>query len=933
MSPGTGCGRIHGLMRLPMVFDGKRCESSDACDLRPVPCVPWKWAPLLFVFFAVLIAVLTWPWLETCSSSLIRHWDPPFHAWKLNFLAEQIASGHILPPDGNTNMYYPYGGAFYYEALHWPQGLFAALFNVVSGHNPVLTYHVTLIFFWALSGVFMWAFLRALPVSPVASAAGALVFVIMPYRMSYAQEFNMQLCFGVPLFLFFLVRFVQRPNLMYAVGMAIAFWLQAVSELYQAVFLVFVLPFSGLGIMRGRWGIAASGRRFWVPIVLSALLCLVLCLVWMMPYAELLNSRTLSRDLKEISTHVLEPLSYIAAYGHFGVVKLRNVRTDEMSVYCTLLLLFLSACMCVSEAVRRNRGGICAAEKKLRRLRAVLFLSFLILAAAAHFKSLPGLLGMFYSWLPVGVCAVSLIISVSMCRRAEEFKYAVLEGLFSAALFSFFMSLGPEIISVNSGSSVKNPLFMLLYESVDALKGFRVVSRFSLFVMIWLIAASSAAFDCIVGMRRGALRCVLLSCTAVLAVLFLAACPNRSHSSTMNAGLPVRSDVLDSLDAREDPYVLAIVPMGMRSIDSMHMLQIAGSRRLSVYAWGGTYPHYTVKVREALSPNESRGNLDRAGNLLAQLWPECFVLFDKCTQPMRVPGADLYLERMENVFLKLDEDERFVLFKPVDPQSESPEHIKMVRHDILSENPCVEFSVSSKTGGNVVFDFNGVYIGEWHVSAGEARYVRLSLPDELFVKYFPNRFRFHGKDDAVFSVDEFRLAPKSGGEDSVVEFGGRYDEWMSQAYDVPVGAYRCDTVFAGGAFHLLGLQLLEDEVAPGGHFKMRCFIARPTSLKGLSGLMLCPGIESDGMVIYEDRFAVCKYVDMQLTKTGYGGPVYFFDVDVAAPDVRLCKAGSQMNIALTMRDSSEKRISGRNASGEKVRRIFTPLRVTVVGGG
>ena len=203
-----------------------------------LPVIPYRKAPLVFLLLVLCVLAITWPWAAHFTSEFASHWDPPFHTWKLWYVADAIMHGHILPPDGNTNMYYPNSCALYYEALHWPQAIFAAILLPIL-RNPVLVYHVTLVTFWALAGVFIWMLLLAMNVKKSAALFGAVLFTILPYRTSYYVEFNMQLCFGLPLFLFFLVRYFQRPTILYACGVAAALILQATSELYQAVFLLF----------------------------------------------------------------------------------------------------------------------------------------------------------------------------------------------------------------------------------------------------------------------------------------------------------------------------------------------------------------------------------------------------------------------------------------------------------------------------------------------------------------------------------------------------------------------------------------------------------------------------------------------------------------------------------------------------------------------
>ena len=243
------------------------------------------------------IVAITWPWQQHISTAFIQHWDPPFHAWKLELVARSILSGHWMPPDGNTNMYYPYSGALFFEALHWPQALVAAPLLAL-GFNPITVYHLVMLFFWALAGVCLWMWLLALGATRRAALLGALLFTILPYRVSYMVEFNMQLCFGLPLFFFFLTRYFQRPSIRYACGMALAWWLQAASELYQAIFLLLILPFPALALMSANWHLLRDIRRFWLPALCAAVLGGILTWMTLSPYLTLLDIHAVDEDVQ-----------------------------------------------------------------------------------------------------------------------------------------------------------------------------------------------------------------------------------------------------------------------------------------------------------------------------------------------------------------------------------------------------------------------------------------------------------------------------------------------------------------------------------------------------------------------------------------------------------------------------------------------------------
>ena len=163
---------------------------------------------MCFALAVGLILAITWPWCLHFRGEFLNHWDPPFHAWKLEFMARRILAGDIFFASGNTNMLYPHSGGLYFEALQWPQALFAALFFGMTSLPSELIYHITLVFFWALSAPCMYFLLRQLDCRRLPAIVGAIVFCILPHRISYMVEFQMEMIYALPLFFAFLIEFI-----------------------------------------------------------------------------------------------------------------------------------------------------------------------------------------------------------------------------------------------------------------------------------------------------------------------------------------------------------------------------------------------------------------------------------------------------------------------------------------------------------------------------------------------------------------------------------------------------------------------------------------------------------------------------------------------------------------------------------------------------
>lgn len=883
----------------------------DGYDPSP-PKVPWLRAPALFVLFAAAILLATWPWARTFASGVIAHWDPPFHAWKLEFAARQLLEGRLLPPDGSTNMYYPYPGAFYFEALHWPQAVFAAALFGLTGAGPVLVYHLTLVFFWALSGVCLWALLRALGISAAASIFGAMCFVLMPYRISYRVEFNMQLCFAVPLFLFFLVRFFQRPGVGYACGAAIAWWLQATSELYQAVFLLLAIPFTVLAMMKGRWELLRSWRFFWRPVLVALLVGGALVYVWLWPYSIVLKSNTLVRHIGEIRHHVLEPLSYLAPGKLLGG---RRVRTDEMSAYPSAMLIALS----LFYAVLSLRGPKSPAPRWRHAVwwtRAGALALFLAIAAAMHtLGPLPAAVGAVYVWLPVVVCACSLVLTA--VGRRQSIPDAFLAGLFASALFAYFMSLGPEIISLYAGFARTNWLYTTLYQWMPALQGFRVVSRFAFFVLLWMTLASAWVVDQALKLKSRRQRLAATAAAVALLASFVAEIAPPEKTTIRPMPCPIESRVLENLGHGPGSGVLAIVPMGERSQDSQHMLQVARHDRLSVYAWGGAYPGYTRAVCNALSPRVADPAV--AADLLRQLWPECRVLEDKIFS-QHVVQRPSYAQWLSDEATVEDEDARFALLRLKPESREAPERIRLVRHDLLVKNPQVHFTATASAPATLWLDVNGRMVERW-VIGPEPRTVRLVLPQTLFLRYVPNRLRFHADGDAPFRLPEFGMEPAAPGVPVADSNGNVLKPWMGIVPELPPHVRKLDVAYPHGLV-VRGVEVLDAEAEAGGKLRMRYYVNLPTSLGALSRLAIKTGFTEAGQVVFESGPSLITLADMNAFWAGRHDDLYVLEIpaDVPLNDGK----GGDYGLAITVRNASGRRLSGRGPDGGKVRRIYLP---------
>ena len=919
--------------------------------------------------YAAAIALLTWPWLRWSSSRVLDHWDPPFHAWKLHFGAAHVLAGHLLPPV-DSNLYYPHPGAYYYEALHWPQTLLAAALEAL-GANPILSYHLTLVAFWALSGALFWALLRAMRTGRTAALAGGLFFTLMPYRISYMVEFNMQLVFGVVLFLLFALRYLQRPRARYVFGAALAWWLQATSELYQAVFVLAAVPFLCIALVAAHPRLLRDIRRLWAPLAVAAGLCLALSLAWLGPYLGVLDSGTLSRSAEEMGRHALEPFSYLRHAGWASFLPSANARGDEMCAYPTFDILALAAGL----AIRRLWQAAGSPKSWVRSLSLVLVGTMLglfglaragiapeTLLAAATWCGIAALaatavsvaeaaafspLGVARSTPPGGYAATPLseggrphdethphgnapqtsvvsppsergdaprgqggVLRAAASPVSPERRFLAVLG--AMALLCLFLSFGPEIADRVAGTSIENPVFRFVLRHVRALEGFRVISRFSVFVELFLCAAAAAGLDGLFRRTGSPLRRAAVA--VVVFALFLPECRPAGSRRIRPVRDVSQSAAIQKLDERAEPYVLAIAPMGNRKLDSEHMLTIERNDRLGVYAWGGTYPPYTMAVKNAFGEIALGGDGKDAAELLRQLWPEALVLEDR--RPFKgVIPAD-YAAGFGTLAETLCDDGDFRLLRLVPDTEPRTEFLRLVRPDMLRANPAARFTLASANGSSadIWLDLNGRPLARWHIAGNAPVPVSVALPAEAFVDRLPNRFRLHAEGDRPFCLLDFALFPgpaKEPTSSSAVDL-----PWLATTHRLPATATPLDIVYPHG-IRLCGVERI---ASPDGFLGVRYYLRLPRSVRRLSGLEIRTGVAAPGGGnLFEDRPRLVGQIDQNALATSDADAIQMVDILFPLPD--LCHTSEKYEATFTLRTASGRLLSGRDADGRKVRHV------------
>lgn len=740
----------------------------------------------LFCAAAVFAVLVTWPLAAHCGGSFISHWDPPFHAWKLEWMARRIVAGDLSFSGGDTNHVSPWSGTLFYEALQLPPAFpAAAAFALFPGISPVLVYNLSLFAFWAL-GAPCWYFLaRRLGCSREASAFSSFAFCALPWRVSYAPEFQMELVFAIPLFLGAVAGFFRTLRARDAALAAAAWWLLAVSELYEAVTFALVAPFVVAALAARDPGLFAK-RRFWTGAAAAFATGAVSLFAWLSPYLVQRGGGAVQRSFSEVRRHAAQPLSYLVPYGRFAPWTI-EAKEDELSLWPTFCILGLATFAAAAWMRSASRGPRSAdgASGRVRRAFALAAVAAAACSAAAFFAVAaavrPGDDGSFsaclYAWSAVAVAVCSLALAAAS-PRGESLRSAFVRGLAAASAFFVVMSCGPALTAGRKAAVVAaNPVYWTLREGpLSMLSGFRVVSRFGVVPLVALLCAAGLGFDALfsrIGSRR------VRAALAVVAALLVAAeaVPLRGPGPVLRSVPDLRASPAAArfVAARPDCTVVDLpTGQGNRWSDAERKFSLIRGDWPCTWAWGGYFPPAISRI-ESLS---NSGDWEWFRHLTLAWYPKPVVVLDKhpktlmglhhesgreawrpgCHAP--VPAAPPTAEDLSGIARVVDEDDSFVFLEllPEPPQRECR---KLLRTSLVREKPVAAAVAKAAPGTLLKVSLNGK--GVARETAGPDGVVDLRMDLSAvgdLEKTEPNILYFRAAGTNRFDLVSFDLLPK-----------------------------------------------------------------------------------------------------------------------------------------------------------------------------
>ncbi len=583
----------------------------------------------LTALFAALAGVILYcvrPWYAYFTSGLAWHWDTKLMGEWMAWNAHNILQGRFLIPDFNANFFYPHAYTLAFSELLWPQSYVYAVIYAFS-KNLFLSFNATMLVFWALSGVLMFALLREFRLSRAVGYLGAVVYCLLPYRMHYYEEFNMQMAFIFPMMLLAFIRWLRQPTARRALVFVAAFWVAATSCLYYTLMVGIMLALVLTAVLlhdRQR-----RNRRFVAGLGIMAAGVLAVCAVYLYPYVILHSRAGYQRTTVDYLKHHAQPMHYLDTHSAKLAATLFTApptRQSETFLFPGTALVIMATCFLAAAGI-----GLALGRSSIRRGHAWLatgklvswsFFWGIVLCHALGLR-IPGLhrldpLLYPLSFLILVLYALGLRIPARPGRNMQ-----ILCGLSAAAVLCFFISLGPLITVGPDGARLvlsRGP-FADISRAVPIFSMVRGLTRFSIVILTYLLIAGCCALNQVV-LRRAYAVWLFLPLVGILGFEAVHALPYKfnRHDALFESRVIHRSQALP------ENSVIFGLPADIRDIDSRLLMSTIGRFQYTVNGYSGFMPADFGRV---LFWEKKGWQMEKISRWLYQIWPRVYILIDR----------------------------------------------------------------------------------------------------------------------------------------------------------------------------------------------------------------------------------------------------------------------------------------------------------------
>lgn len=715
---------------------------------------------LLLVVLAITILFAIKPWRVHFFDGLAKHWDTRLMGEWMAWNAHNILNGRFWAPDYHANFFYPHSYTLAFSELLWPQSFLYALLYRFSG-NLFFSFNGVMLFFWALSGVVMFALLRTFNISRPTSYLGSFIYCLMPYRLAYYVEFNMVLVFILPLMFLLMIFWLRDYSIKSAIWFCIGLILSATSCIYFTIMAVIAIVFIFIAYAANTRTLFRN-KKFYLSLSAMVVGVSIGCVLYLYPYYILRTQGGYQRTNADYLWHHGQPMHYLNTSSASLVRKWISpppCRFSETHLFPGTVLAVLTLSYIIYDIIRYFSKRLYLKPIGVTGpLKAILWFLFwgVIIYHAVYGKAtwLNPYSYLLY-WISFGLI---VLYSFSLIFPAETTESRLLlTGLSAAAVLCFFISLGP-LITVGPDAH-RMDISRGPFADINVIPLFgavRGITRFSIVVLTYFVIASCFTIDHFLK-RTPWLKWLF---PILIGVLIYEAQDLRYNYKQYSS--LIKSSTIQKCQNIGGDYTLFLLPAAIRDIDPNLVMFSIGSFPLLVNGVSGFTPTY---YKDYFYWEKTGWKIDKITSRLQEIWPPVYILVDNSWLKLMERGWhypfpwEAFKEKWRMIYN--DQYNRFLLFKQRDHTFDLNEKIvRRIRTDLLRENPILSFMarcVAAEGGLVVEILLNGQPVAERFLTE-EWKKNEISLPS-------------NGMGDIQGETVEIRLKkPSSGCQIREIEF-------------------------------------------------------------------------------------------------------------------------------------------------------------------
>jgi hypothetical protein len=242
---------------------------------------------LLTGAFSVFVAIASWP-MVAHPYSVSDFGDPLFSIWRLMWITHELPRDPLNVFNGNQ-MYPVLRTLSFSDPTLAPTLLFAPLHAL--GVHRIVAYNIVFLSGWALSGVTLFLFVRALTGRADAAWIAGAIFAVYPYRVEHLSHLELEMTIWMPVVLWFVHRTIMTGRMRDGLVAGLALAAQFYTALYYGAFIMTYAFVVGAVVWLARGRPRAPIRALVAGAVLAAVLFSPVAAVYLKTRSEMGNRR------------------------------------------------------------------------------------------------------------------------------------------------------------------------------------------------------------------------------------------------------------------------------------------------------------------------------------------------------------------------------------------------------------------------------------------------------------------------------------------------------------------------------------------------------------------------------------------------------------------------------------------------------------------